>query len=226
MYCSYVSSSDKSKLIASVWHWNLGLSNPHRVLSSGCRILFLDHARVSCIWDKFLSLYKVLGERLREEQCGKGSKDVMGRNGLEVRNIVISDSEDSTVTYTVVSSPFEGLSDIGSLGVNGPPMMLEDQYAYVAPLSPEFVPEPVYSEFMPPEDEVFPTKEQPLHAVRPPSASSLRYIANSDPAEDEEDHEEDPIDYPVDGGDDDDDDDESSDDDKDDDDDDVEEDEG
>ncbi|GJU22713.1 hypothetical protein Tco_1156055 [Tanacetum coccineum] len=188
MYCSYVSSSDKSKLIASVWHWNLGLSNPHRVLSSGCRILFLDHARVSCIWDKFLSLYKVLGERLREEQCGKGSKDVMGRNGLEVRNIVMSDSEDSTVTYTVVSSPFE--------------------------------------EFMPPEDEVFPTKEQPLHAVGPPSASSPRYIANSDPAEDEEDHEEDPIDYPVDRGDDDDDDDESSDDDKDDDDDDVEEDEG
>ncbi|GJW36364.1 hypothetical protein Tco_0059284 [Tanacetum coccineum] len=172
-------------------------------------------------------------------------------------DIVISDSEDSTVTYTVVSSPFEGLSDIGSLGVNGPPMMLEDQYAYVvaafqAPPSLDYVLHHRFSDIvmsdsedstvtytvvsspfeglsdssvMPPEDEVFPTKEQPLHAVRPPSASSPRYIANSDPAEDEEDHEEDPIDYPVDGGDDDDDDDESSDDDKDDDDDDVEEDE-
>ncbi|GKG54449.1 hypothetical protein Tco_0560104, partial [Tanacetum coccineum] len=42
-----------------------------------------------------------------------------------------SDSEDSTVTYTVVSSSFEGLSDIGSLGVDGPPMMSEDSYAYV-----------------------------------------------------------------------------------------------
>ncbi|GKE77322.1 hypothetical protein Tco_1543442 [Tanacetum coccineum] len=73
------------------------------------------------------------------------------------------DSEDSTVTYTVVSSPFEGLSDIGSPGVDGPPVMPEDPYAYVAaafqappspdyvpgskepeqaPLSPEFVPEP------------------------------------------------------------------------------------
>ncbi|GKF31324.1 hypothetical protein Tco_0101122, partial [Tanacetum coccineum] len=44
---------------------------------------------------------------------------------------VMSDSEDSTVTYTAVSSPFGGLSDIGSLGVDGPPVMLEDPYAYV-----------------------------------------------------------------------------------------------
>ncbi|GJX53435.1 hypothetical protein Tco_0281804 [Tanacetum coccineum] len=33
---------------------------------------------------------------------------------------VMSDSEDSTVTYIEVSSPFEGLSDIGSPGVVGP----------------------------------------------------------------------------------------------------------
>ncbi|GJZ27564.1 hypothetical protein Tco_0571817, partial [Tanacetum coccineum] len=115
----------------------------------------------------------------------------------------MSDSEDSTVTYTTVSSPFEGLSDIGSPGVDGPPVMPEDPYAYVvaafqvppsfdyvlgpeepeqAPLSPEFVPEPVYQEFMPPEDE-------------------------DDP---EEVPKEDPIDYPVDELDDDDDDDEPS----------------
>ncbi|GJY52278.1 hypothetical protein Tco_0443125 [Tanacetum coccineum] len=43
----------------------------------------------------------------------------------------MSDSKDSTFTYTAVSSPFEGLSDIGSLGVDGPPMMPEDPYAYV-----------------------------------------------------------------------------------------------
>ncbi|GJU21405.1 reverse transcriptase domain-containing protein [Tanacetum coccineum] len=81
----------------------------------------------------------------------------------------MSDSEDSTVTYTE------------------------------APPSPEFIPEPVDLKFMPPEDEVFPTKEQP----------------DSDP---EEDPEEDPADYHADGGDDDDDDDESSDDNEDDDD--------
>ncbi|GJU75606.1 hypothetical protein Tco_1272676 [Tanacetum coccineum] len=43
----------------------------------------------------------------------------------------MSDSEDSTVTYTAVSSPFGGLSDIGSQRVDGPPVMPEDPYAYV-----------------------------------------------------------------------------------------------
>ncbi|GKB21695.1 putative reverse transcriptase domain-containing protein [Tanacetum coccineum] len=154
----------------------------------------------------------------------------------------MSDSEDSTVTYTEVSSPFEDLSDIGSPGVDGLPMMPEDPYAYVvaafqappspdyvpgpeepeqAPPSIDFVPEPVYPEFMPPEDEVFPAEEQPLPAAVSPTTDSPGYIADSDP---EEDPEEDPADYPADGGDDDDDDDESSDDDEDDDDD-VEEDE-
>ncbi|GKF86466.1 hypothetical protein Tco_0254293, partial [Tanacetum coccineum] len=54
-------------------------------------------------------------------------------------------SEDSTVTYTAVSSPFGGLPDIGSPRVNGPPVMPEDPYAYVmvafqAPPSPDYVP--------------------------------------------------------------------------------------
>ncbi|GKB11016.1 hypothetical protein Tco_0844939, partial [Tanacetum coccineum] len=123
--------------------------------------------------------------------------------------LVMSDLEDSTVTYTTVSSPFKGLSDIGSPGVDRLPMMLEDPYVEAAlqvppspdyvpgpeyPPSPEFVPEPVYPEFMPPKDEDL---EEDL----------------------EEDPEEDPTDYPADGGNDDDDDDESSNDDEDDDDD-------
>ncbi|GJW17569.1 hypothetical protein Tco_0025005 [Tanacetum coccineum] len=54
-------------------------------------------------------------------------------------------NEDSTVTYTEVSSPFEDLSDIGSLGVDGLPMMLEDPYVEAtlqAPPSPDYVPGP------------------------------------------------------------------------------------
>nr|GFA93141.1 hypothetical protein [Tanacetum cinerariifolium] len=56
----------------------------------------------------------------------------------------MSDSKDFTVTYIAVSSPFGGLSDIGSLGVDGPPVMPEDPYAYVvatfqAPPSPNYV---------------------------------------------------------------------------------------
>ncbi|GJZ71830.1 hypothetical protein Tco_0635681 [Tanacetum coccineum] len=119
------------------------------------------------------------------------------------QDIVISDSEDSIVTYTV-APPFPDYVP----GLEEPEQ---------APLSPEFVPKPVYPEFMPPENEVFPVEEQPLPAAVSPNADSPGYITDSDPEEDEEDPEEDPIDYPTDGGDDDADDDESSDDDEDDD---------
>ncbi|GKB62999.1 hypothetical protein Tco_0919185 [Tanacetum coccineum] len=143
----------------------------------------------------------------------------------------MSDSEDSTVTYTVVSTPFGGLSDIGSPGVDGPPVMPEDPYTYVVaafqaspspdyvsgpeyPPSPDFVLEPVYPEFMPPEDEVLPAEEQPLPAAVSPTADSPGYVPESDPKEDpeeddDEDPEEDPADYPADGGDDGDDEDKS-----------------
>ncbi|GJR77714.1 hypothetical protein Tco_0090079 [Tanacetum coccineum] len=113
----------------------------------------------------------------------------------------MSDSEDSTVTYTALSSPFADLPDIGSPGVDGPPMMPEDPYAYV---------------FMPPEDEILPAEDQPLPAAVSPTADSLGYVPKSDPKEDpEEDDDEDPKEDPADGGDDGDDEDESSDDDED-----------
>ncbi|GJT77525.1 hypothetical protein Tco_1044250 [Tanacetum coccineum] len=145
--------------------------------------------------------------------------------GYREPDIVMSDSEDSTVTYTAVSSPFGGLSDIGSPGVDGPPVMPEDPYAYVVdafqappspdyvpgleyPPSPEFVPEPVYPKFMPLEDDVLPAEEQPLPAAVSPTADSPGYIPESDPEEDleeddDEDPEEDPTDYPTDRDDDD-----------------------
>ncbi|GKC93664.1 hypothetical protein Tco_1159106, partial [Tanacetum coccineum] len=149
----------------------------------------------------------------------------------------MSDSEDSTVTYTAVSSPFADFPDIGSPRVDGQPVMPEDPYAYVVaafqappspdyvmgpeyPPSPEFVPEPVYPEFMPLEDEILPAEEQPLPAAVSPTADSPDYVPESDPKEDpeeddDEDPKEDPADYPVDRGDDGDDEDESSDDDED-----------
>ncbi|GJV13375.1 hypothetical protein Tco_1354916 [Tanacetum coccineum] len=128
----------------------------------------------------------------------------------------MSDSEDSTVTYTAVSSPFADLPDIGSPGVDGPPVMPEDPYAYVVaafqappspdyvsgpeyPPSPDFVPEPVYPEFMPPEDEVLPAEEQPLPAAASPTADSPCYVPELDP---EEDPEELMCDVDIEGGDD------------------------
>nr|GEW04826.1 reverse transcriptase domain-containing protein [Tanacetum cinerariifolium] len=134
----------------------------------------------------------------------------------------MSDSEDSIISYTVVSSPYGGLSNIGSPGVYGPPVMPEDPYTYVVaafhaspspdyvpgpeyPPSPEFVPEPVYPEFMPAEDDIRPTEEQPLPAAALLTTESLGYIDESDPEDDPEedpkdDPEEDLVDYPAEGG--------------------------
>ncbi|GJU43321.1 retrovirus-related pol polyprotein from transposon TNT 1-94 [Tanacetum coccineum] len=68
-----------------------------------------------------------------------------GLLGAWIRYIVMSDSEDSTITYTAVSNLFGGLSNIGSPGFDGPPVMPEGPYAYVvaafhAPPSPDNVP--------------------------------------------------------------------------------------
>ncbi|GJS58440.1 putative reverse transcriptase domain-containing protein, partial [Tanacetum coccineum] len=103
---------------------------------------------------------------------------------LPERDFVMTDSEDSTVTYTEVSSPFEGMSDIGSPGVDGLPMMLEDPYVEAslqAPPSPDYVPGPEH----------------------PPSLVYVPYVPeSSDPVEDlkeeDEDPKEDPADYPTD----------------------------
>ncbi|GKC76102.1 hypothetical protein Tco_1126876, partial [Tanacetum coccineum] len=116
----------------------------------------------------------------------------------------MSDSKDSMVTYTEVSSPFADLSDIGSPGVDGLPVMPEDPYAYVvaafqAPPSPNYVlgpeepkqappspvyvpyvPDPAYPEFMPPEEEILLAKEQPLPAALSPTADLPGYVPEDD----------------------------------------------
>ncbi|GJX66687.1 hypothetical protein Tco_0301030 [Tanacetum coccineum] len=114
----------------------------------------------------------------------------------------MSDSDESGVTYTEVSSPFEGLSDIGSPRADDHeylelPWMPEDPYveaALQAPPSPDYVPGPKEPEQAPPSPDYVPGPE---HADSDPKA---------DPEEnDDEDPEEDPVDYPADGGDDEDD---------------------
>ncbi|GJT22415.1 putative reverse transcriptase domain-containing protein [Tanacetum coccineum] len=142
--------------------------------------------------------------------------------GLRLRaDTVMSDSEDSTVTYMEVSSPFKNLSDIGSPGVVGPeceglPWMLDDPYVQVvlqAPPLPDYVPGPEEPKQAPPLSDLVP---KPVYLeFMPPKDESDH---EEDPEEDDdEDPEEDPADYPADRGDDGDDEDESSDDDEDDD---------
>ncbi|GJX16322.1 hypothetical protein Tco_0217154, partial [Tanacetum coccineum] len=79
----------------------------------------------------------------------------------------------------------------------------------------DYVPEPIYPEYIPLEDEQeFPAEEQPLPPVDSPAAESPGYVTELDPEEDPKEYEDDEtedglVDYPmdeVDEGDDEDDD--------------------
>nr|GFA43692.1 hypothetical protein [Tanacetum cinerariifolium] len=103
------------------------------------------------------------------------------------------DSEDSAVTYTSVYTDSEPKRVFWGT----------DEEAY----DPDFVPKPVYHEYIPLEDEhVLPAEEQPLPPVDSPTTESSGYVAESDSEEDDEEQDS-PVDYPMgegdDGGDDD-----------------------
>ncbi|GJS58994.1 hypothetical protein Tco_0653778 [Tanacetum coccineum] len=137
----------------------------------------------------------------------------------------MSDSDESGITYTAVSSPYEDLSDIGSPTslyheLLELPYMPEDPYieaALQAPPSPDYVPGPEEPEHAPPSPDYVPgpeqaddeivAEDQPYAEDASPIALSPDYVPESDPEadpeeDDDEDPEEDPIDYPADGGDD------------------------
>nr|GFB33459.1 hypothetical protein [Tanacetum cinerariifolium] len=117
---------------------------------------------------------------------------------------IMSDSEDSTVTYTTVSSPYVVRSGDVSPGEDGPPVMPDDPYAYVVAAFqalPEldYMPGPEEQEQAPPSPVYIP---YPLPAAASPTTDSPGYIPESDPDEDpedddDEDPEEDPADYPT-----------------------------
>ncbi|GJT83062.1 hypothetical protein Tco_1057404 [Tanacetum coccineum] len=89
----------------------------------------------------------------------------------------------------------------------------EREPMFIQAHDPDYVPEPIYPEYIPLEDDhEFPAEEQPLPPVDSPTAESPGYVTESDPEEDPEEYEDDktedgPVDYPMDGGDDGDDDD-------------------
>nr|GFD11542.1 hypothetical protein [Tanacetum cinerariifolium] len=110
----------------------------------------------------------------------------------------MSDSEESGVTYTDISSPFEELSDIGSPRVDDHEYlmlhkMLEDPYVEVAlqaPPSPDYIHGPEEPEQAPPlpdyvpgpehaDDEVV-AEDQPYAEDASPIAQSPEYVPESD----------------------------------------------
>nr|GFC65301.1 hypothetical protein [Tanacetum cinerariifolium] len=103
---------------------------------------------------------------------------------------------------------FEELSDIGSPRADDHeylmlPEMLEDTYVEVAlqaPPSPDYIPGPEHAD-----DEII-AEDQPYAEDASPIAQSPEYVPESDfeahpEDDDDEDLEEDPVDYPADGGD-------------------------
>ncbi|GJZ54118.1 hypothetical protein Tco_0609003 [Tanacetum coccineum] len=92
----------------------------------------------------------------------------------------------------------------------------EREPMFIQAHDPDYVPEPIYPEYIPLEDEhEFPAEEQPLPPVDSPTAESPGYVTESDPEEDPEEYEDDetedgPIYYPMDRGDDGDDDNDNS----------------
>nr|GEV00148.1 reverse transcriptase domain-containing protein [Tanacetum cinerariifolium] len=144
-------------------------------------------------------------------------------------------SASSAVTYTSVYTDFEpGRVYLGAdeeLSNGGSPLHTwpqkatdttapqdEDEHKpmFIQPHDPNFMSEPIYPEYIPLEDKnILPAKEQPLSPVVSPTTESPGYVAESDPEEDLEEYEDDetedgPVDYPMDGGDDGDDDDDNS----------------
>nr|GEV87248.1 hypothetical protein [Tanacetum cinerariifolium] len=89
----------------------------------------------------------------------------------------------------------------------------ERELMFIQPHDPDYVPEPMYPEYIPLKDEhMLPTEEQPLPPVNSPTAESPGYVTELDPEEDPDEYEDDetedgPVDYPIDGEDDGDDDD-------------------
>ncbi|GKF78297.1 hypothetical protein Tco_0230767, partial [Tanacetum coccineum] len=63
---------------------------------------------------------------------------------------------------------------------------------FVQAHDPDYVPEPIYPEYIPLEDErEFPAEEQQLPPVDSPTTESLRYVTESDPEEDPEENDAD-----------------------------------
>ncbi|GJV59906.1 hypothetical protein Tco_1466006 [Tanacetum coccineum] len=103
----------------------------------------------------------------------------------------------STVTYTSVyigSKPGMPVAPPSPDYISGPkepqtPPVPQDEDErepmFIQPQDPDNVPEPIYPEHIPLEDEhVFPVEEQPLPPVDSPIAESLGYVTKSDPEED------------------------------------------
>nr|GEW98901.1 hypothetical protein [Tanacetum cinerariifolium] len=107
----------------------------------------------------------------------------------------------SAVTYTSVYTDSEPVAPPSPDYIPGleepqtpPAPQDEDEHElmFIQSHDPNFVPEPIYLEYIPLEDEhILPAEEQPLPPAVLPIAESPGYVAESDPEEDPEEYAED-----------------------------------
>ncbi|GKF49253.1 hypothetical protein Tco_0142504, partial [Tanacetum coccineum] len=130
----------------------------------------------------------------------------------------VMSSASSVVTYTSVYTDSEPGRASGELMMRRypretPPVPQDEderEPMFVHAHDPDYVPEPIYPEYIPLEDEhEFLAEEQPILPVDLPTVESPGYVTESDPEEDREEYEDDEtedgsVDYPMDDGDDDD----------------------
>ncbi|GJS71962.1 putative reverse transcriptase domain-containing protein [Tanacetum coccineum] len=144
---------------------------------------------------------------------------------LGVLQIAVMSSASSAVTYTSVYIESEPGKPVALPSPNYIPGLEEPQTPpvphdederepmFIQPHDPDYVPKPIYPEYILLEDKhEFPAEEQPLPSVVSPTAESPGYVVKLDPKEDPEEYEDDEtedglVDYPMDGGEDGDDDD-------------------
>ncbi|GJR86686.1 hypothetical protein Tco_0210697 [Tanacetum coccineum] len=104
----------------------------------------------------------------------------------------MSDSDESGITYTEGSSPFEDLSDIGSPRADDHELLPGPKELEQAPPSPDYVPGPEHTD-----DEIV-AEDQPGAEDASPAAQSPDYVPESDPeADPEEDDDKDPEEDPA-----------------------------
>nr|GEU41295.1 hypothetical protein [Tanacetum cinerariifolium] len=107
-------------------------------------------------------------------------------------------------TASTAAKPCQGdSSEFYLITGNYVPGLAEPEHA---PLSPEYVPKPVYPEYLASSNDDIPADYQPLHADVLATALSSGYIADSNPKVDPEDDlendpKDDPTDYPANRGD-------------------------
>ncbi|GJV77136.1 putative reverse transcriptase domain-containing protein, partial [Tanacetum coccineum] len=144
--------------------------------------------------------YEHVGPEVASPQDGKVSRWQRVTNSSATSDVTTHPSYTDSEPASFLGSHYEEISE----GGEHPRVLAHD---------PDYVPEPIYPEYIPLEDDhEFPAEEQPLPPIDSPTTESPGYVTESDPEEDPEEYEDDetedgPVDYPMDGGDDGDDDD-------------------